>query len=225
MNNTILIDFKDVIATLEPDSPLQSAQLIEGVDAFIKQLRDNGFMIKVVSPICEDYYGKVFVLEWLRDHNIEVDDVSGIPESLCYISKNSVPFSGNFIDLRNDIEQHINSVVKQPLTSCAVFGIPCLFLKTRISRQEVHPLYRFEIKGSTKMEGMPISIQSDVDDNFIGTILCYKNLISSTSPGFYVDNGNICCKITDKNLRFYNEEYSIEEYTRNMIGGEIDGVK
>jgi len=76
--------------TETPDPPVQGAR------AAIAELRKN-FRVVVNSARCDDPKGKVAIENWLRHHNIEVDEVvSAKPGAVLYVDDRGFRFGGSW---------------------------------------------------------------------------------------------------------------------------------
>lgn len=100
--NTIVFDFDGVIHSyisgwkgydVIPDPP------VEGVKEVIDELRKD-YKVVVVSARAKTPIGRLAIKEYLREHNIVVDDVmSTKPPAFVYIDDRAICFKGNADEL------------------------------------------------------------------------------------------------------------------------------
>lgn len=96
---TVVFDFDGVIhsytsgwkgATEIPDP------MVPGIMDAIKELRENGYEVVVVSTRCATVEGMTAVETWLSDHGIFVDGVKAEkPPAIVYIDDRAICFDGN----------------------------------------------------------------------------------------------------------------------------------
>lgn len=99
MKQTIVFGFDGVIHSytsgwirgdIIPDPP------ISGIKEAIDNMRAAGYEVIVVSTRCACYEGEVAIFEWLKKHNIVVDDVcKEKPPAICYIDDRAICFDGH----------------------------------------------------------------------------------------------------------------------------------
>ena len=98
MKATVVFDFDGVIhsyksgwqgTTIIRDEP------VEGIKEAIAEIRKAGYEVVVVSTRCENYFGKLAIVEYLQEHDIEVDRVmKEKPPAIVYIDDRAICFDG-----------------------------------------------------------------------------------------------------------------------------------
>lgn len=104
--NTIVFDFDGVIHSyisgwkgydVIPDPP------VNGIKEVINELRKD-YKVVVVSARAKTPIGRLAIKEYLREHNIVVDDISDTkPPAFIYIDDRAICFKGNSNELLEQI--------------------------------------------------------------------------------------------------------------------------
>ena len=96
---TVVFDFDGVIHSYK--SGWQGAEnvpdpVVPGIKEAIGQLRELGYKVVVVSTRCASAAGMGAVRKYLKDNDIEVDDVMAEkPPALCYVDDRAICFRGD----------------------------------------------------------------------------------------------------------------------------------
>ena len=110
MMKTIVFDFDGVIHSYKsgwqgyeciPDEP------VEGIGKVLKELKEKGYEIVIVSVRCIDFFGKTAINSWLELHGLReyIDDITDTkPPALMYIDDRAICFDGNCKSLVDQIE-------------------------------------------------------------------------------------------------------------------------
>jgi phosphoglycolate phosphatase-like HAD superfamily hydrolase len=108
MVKTVIFDFDGVIhsyksgwkgADIIPDAP------VLGIQEEIKKIRDTGYKVVVVSTRCYQDGGIEAIKQYLKNNNIEVDDVTGEkPPAIVQIDDRCICFDGQTEGLLEKIE-------------------------------------------------------------------------------------------------------------------------
>lgn len=109
MKKTVVFDFDGVIHSYTsgwqgvdviPDEP------VKGIGDTIKDVRNAGYEVVVVSTRCHKVAGIEAIYCWLENHNIEVDYVmANKPPALVYIDDRAICFDGESSSLLDKIER------------------------------------------------------------------------------------------------------------------------
>lgn len=104
---TVVFDFDGVIHSYKsgwkgvdviPDP------VVPGVREVIVALKELGYRVVVVSTRCATPNGMGAIRKYLRDNNIQVDDVMAEkPPALCYVDDRAICFDGNCENLLHSI--------------------------------------------------------------------------------------------------------------------------
>lgn len=105
---TVVFDFDGVIHSYKsgwkgvdviPDPP------VPGISGAIDDIRERGYRVVVVSTRCATLEGRAAVRRYLREHQINVDDVmTEKPPAVVYIDDRAICFNGDATDLLSQIE-------------------------------------------------------------------------------------------------------------------------
>ena len=105
---TVVFDFDGVIhsyksgwqgKTCIPDPP------VPGIAEAIREIREKGYKVVVVSSRCRDYEGIMAVRNYLEANCVEYDDVmTEKPPAMCYVDDRALKFDGHTEDLLQRIE-------------------------------------------------------------------------------------------------------------------------
>ncbi len=108
MKGTIVFDFDGVIHSYKsgwcgenviPDPP------VDGIKESIDRIRLSGYNVVVVSTRCACYEGQAAIWEWLKKHDIVIDDLrKEKPPAICYIDDRAICFDGHPETLLSKIE-------------------------------------------------------------------------------------------------------------------------
>lgn len=108
---SITLDFDGVIhpynKPFDPNSCPEPPE--EEVNKSIQKIRSMGFEVYVLSTRCETPHGVQLIRDYLKTHNIEVDDVVSTKErSKVYVDDRGYRFTGNWDKLVNFLSDEEN---------------------------------------------------------------------------------------------------------------------
>lgn len=107
MQKTVVFDFDGVIhsytsgwvSIAEIPDPV-----VPGIKTAIKDIREHGYRVVVVSSRCSNPMGYTAVKKYLKDNDIEVDEIMAEkPAAICYIDDRALKFDGNAYDLLDKV--------------------------------------------------------------------------------------------------------------------------
>lgn len=95
---TVVFDFDGVIHSYKSGwlgVDVISDPPVDGIREAIKEIREAGYKVIVVSTRCAKLNGLLAVENWLKDNDIVVDEVTNTkPPAVCYIDDRAIRFDG-----------------------------------------------------------------------------------------------------------------------------------
>lgn len=95
---TVVFDFDGVIHSYQSGwqgADIVTDPVVPGIREVIEQLRERGYKVVVVSTRCVSLNGMGAVRQYLRQHDIIVDDVMAEkPPAICYVDDRAICFKG-----------------------------------------------------------------------------------------------------------------------------------
>lgn len=108
MKKTVVFDFDGVIHSYTngwEGIDVISDEPVVGIADAIKNIRNAGYEVVVLSTRCKEKSGIKAIQDWLWKHDIDVDNIAAEkPPAVVYIDDRAICFDGNVSSLLDKIE-------------------------------------------------------------------------------------------------------------------------